>query len=469
MALLEKIRFFVFERKSLILSSWPGRYCYLLVNFFMYRWSILKGEYYRALASLLRYERDVVGLAGEEKVAPLYRKFICHFLAEQVVGPAGNRVLGSYITSPEAAAIRATFNEFGLEHMVRMKYPKSNDDPERQGDLIILKPCLGPTEKGILFIQYDEGVKRFAALFDIARLARDYRFVIEPSTCGYQNPMFFLCLGLPTEVVLEAQFEADFRYIAEVGHNFRPVRLGAGDWADPDKFSDSIAEEKEYDLVMIANWLKWKRHALLFSAIAQLRGDLNRVAVVGYPLDGRTVDEVRKECRKYGVEDLVEFHDRIPHSEVSAIIRKSKVGILLSREEGANRGIYECFFSGVPVILTESNRGVNREHLNQQTGMLASDKELQQIIRIMVRSYQTYRTRSWAESNTGYINSTKLLNNFFREIALSQGEQWTQDIFAKHNSPHARFAHLRDQLEADASVGHLKQFLREPLKNVATH
>lgn len=460
MTLIGRLRYFVFERKEVILGTWLGRCCYFGANLLLFRWHILRGKYYAALVCLLRYERDVAGLVGEEKIAGSYRPIFQGFLAQHVAGPVGNRVLDSFVRSPEAAGIRRLFDGFGRDNMVRMRYPKKNDDPERQGDLMVLKPWVAPAEKGILFVQYDEGVKRFAALFDIVRLARDYRFVIEPSTCGYQNPMFFLCFGIPTEVILESQYEKDFRYINSLGHNLMPIRLGAGDWADPINFVDSVDDEKKYDLVMIANWLKWKRHALLFSAIAQLRGDLNRVAVVGYPIDGRTVDDVREECRKYGVEDLVEFHNRIPHSEVSAIIRKSKVGILLSREEGANRGIYECFFSGVPVILTDSNRGVNREHLNQQTGMLASDKELPQIIRTMVRSYQTYRTRSWAESNTGYINSTKLLNNFFREIALSQGEQWTQNIFAKHNSPHARYKYRDDRQQADQVYADLAQYLR---------
>lgn len=457
---IEKLRFFIFERKEAVLRTGSGRCYYLWASLLLFKFHVLRGNSYLALASLLRYERDIANLAGDEKIASFYREILRSFLTAHVVGPSGNKALGSYIRSPEAAAIRAAFEGFGREHMVRMKYPKKNDDPERQGDLMVLKPCLGPAEKGILFVQYDEGVKRFAALFDIARLARDYRFVIEPSTCGYQNPMFFLCLGLSTEVVLEAQYEKDFRYIASVGRNFLPVRLGAGDWADPDNFIDSVQDEKAYDLVMIANWLKWKRHELLFSAIAEIRSEIRKVAVIGYPIDGRTVEDVREECRKHGVDDLVEFHNRIPHAEVSAIIRKSKVGILLSREEGANRGIYECFFSGVPVILTDGNRGVNRDHLNGQTGMLASDRDLPEVIKTIVRSYRTYRTRDWAVKNTGYLNSTRKLNDFFREIALAAGEQWTQDIFAKHNSPHARYKRQEDRQMADRAFADLEQYLR---------
>lgn len=460
MMLIGRLRYFVFERKEAVLRTWLGRCCYYSASLLLFRLYVLRGEYYAALACLLRYERDVAGLVGEERIAASYRRVFRSFLAEHVAGPVGNRVLESFVRSPEAAAIRRLFGGFGRDNKVRMRYPKKNDDPERQGDLMVLKPCVGPNEKGILFIQYDEGVKRFAALFDIVRLARDYRFVIEPSTCGYQNPMFFLCFGLPTEVVLESQYEKDFRYIGGIGLNFLPIRLGAGDWADPDKFTDSVHDEKEYDLVMIANWLKWKRHELLFSAIARIKEDIRRVAVIGYPIDGRTVEDVRQECRRHGVEDLVEFHNRIPHGEVSAIIRKSKVGILLSREEGANRGIYECFFSGVPVILTDTNRGVNRDHLNEQTGRLAADHELPEVIRAMVHSYSRYRTRDWAVNHTGYLNSTRKLNDFFREIALAAGEEWTRDIFAKHNSPHARYKERREREAADQVCKDLERYLR---------
>lgn len=458
--IVQKLRYFVFERKETIVRTWSGRCIYLWASLLLFKLHLLQGNHYLALSSLLRYERDIAGLAGVEKISGCYRRVFEKFLAEYVLASEGNRVLSSFAGSQEAARIRATFGGFGREYMVRMKYPKKDDDFERQGDLMVLKPRMGPGEKGILFIQYDEGVKRFAALFDIVRLAHDYRFVIEPSSCGYQNPMFFLCLGLGTEVILESQYEKDFKYIASVGSNFLPIRLGAGDWADPDNLIDSVAEEKEYDLVMIANWLKWKRHELLFSAIAKIRGDLGKVALIGYPIDGRNMGDVREECQKHGVLDIVEFHNRIPHAEVSAIIRKSKVGVLLSKEEGANRGIYECFFSGVPVILTDCNRGVNRDHLNRETGTLASDRDLPEVIRTMVHSYKGYRTRNWAVKNTGYINSTRKLNEFFREIALAAGEQWTRDIFAKHNSPHARYKEYADRRSADQCFSALEQYLR---------
>ncbi|KKL18083.1 hypothetical protein LCGC14_2479060, partial [marine sediment metagenome] len=225
-------------------------------------------------------------------------------------------------------------------------------------------------------------------------------------------------------------------------------------------FSHGQDTKKRYDLVMIANWLKWKRHELLFESLAKIKTRINRIALVGYPIDGAMIEDIKAEGKRYGVQEISDYFERIPHEEVLQIVQKSKMGILLSKEEGANRGIYECFFSNVPVILTDQNRGVNRDHINSHTGILAKDTDLSGAILHMLDKYHKYNPREWALKNTGYLNSSKKLNNFIKRIAIENGEVWTQDIFTKHNSPHARYAIMEEQKKADDAFRHLEQFVR---------
>lgn len=458
---LHKMQYYLYERKGLILENVVGRFCYLWAHISIYAfYRYLIGDYYKAMIYLFRYERDVSALAGTDKLSPLFLKVHSTFLQKCVGGDQGNRALNSYVRSEESEKIRRLFRSFGLEHLVRMKYPKRVKDPGRQGDLMILKPYIDENEKGVVFVQYDEGVKRFASIFDIEELVKYYRIVVEPSTSGYQNAMFFLCYGLDADVFIEAQFEPDFQYIGRLGNNFIPVRLGAGDWTDPETFAPDENVAKKYDVVMIANWLKWKRHDLLFSAISKSKSQITRVAVIGYSIDGRTLEDVQLESEKYGVRELVDFYEKIPLNKVSEIIKESKVGVLLSPEEGANRAIYECFFSNVPVVLSDCNRGVNRDHLNSQTGMLAPDMELHEVLGYMVENYEAFRPREWADSNTGYWNSSRRLNDLIKKRALENGEKWTKDIFLKHNSPHARYKKVEEQTAADRATTHLHQFLR---------
>jgi len=455
------IKYFLFEKKELFLSFFLFRWFYFIFKLLLHLYGkfIIK-DYYFALKALLGYERDIIRLLGAEKIAVTYGTVYSNFFFDNIVSSQGNRVLNSYVKSPEAVRTREVFQRFGEEYLLRMKYPKENDDPRRQGDVLILKPYFDRKEKGVLFVQYDEGVKKFSAIYDVERLADYYRIVVEPSTSSYQNPMFFLLAGLNTDVIFESQFKEDFDYIESVGHNFFPIRLGAGDWVNIDLFDNNQNVEKKYDIVMIANWLKWKRHELLFETIAKIRSQIKRVAIIGYPIEGRTIDDVKRECENYSVSDLVVFFERIAPEKVRDILQASKVGILLSKEEGANRGIYECFFSNVPVILTSRNRGVNRDHINSSTGMLVADEELPKALMLMLRDYRSYAPRQWALENSGYYNSTMKLNSFIKNLSLENGENWTRDLFYKHNSPHARYAVQEEQDLADRAFPHLRQFLR---------
>jgi hypothetical protein len=235
--------------------------------------------------------------------------------------------------------------------------------------------------------------------------------------------------------------------------------LGAGDWADPELFQSGRYTEKKYDLVMIANWLKWKRHKLLFQTMKCLQDKLGRVALIGYPIEGRTSDEVRSLAMQHGIEKQIDIFENISAIQVGQVIRSSKVGILLSKKEGANRGIYECFFSDVPVILTSCNIGVNRDHINEMTGMLASDIALPETIIRMVERYESFRPRKWALENTGAEKSSARLNTFLKKLAKSSGEIWTQDIFPKKNAPAPLYLSEAHRLAADQEIEKLADFL----------
>ena len=106
-------------------------------------------------------------------------------------GPApvvANELLREFSSSAEAQRIRHEFAGFPLADRVRMRYPRSNDDPERQGDLMVLKAYDEATgEKGVLYVMYSESIRRFPALFDLPRLASRYMLVLEPSWWGYRR------------------------------------------------------------------------------------------------------------------------------------------------------------------------------------------------------------------------------------------------------------------------------------------
>jgi len=376
-------------------------------------------------------------------------------------GVAGeNYLLASYVKSREAEATRQEFARLGLEWARAMKYPRADDRPDREGDLLVLKPFVSPRERGVLLVCYNDSLRRFAALYDLRQLAERYVFVLEPSTWGYEDATFLSYSGLPTDVVVESQYRPDYDYIRGIGGNMHPIALGAGDWVDPDAFRCGDSIEKKYDIVMVASWLALKRHALLFSALRSVGDRIGRVALIGYPFNGRTLEDIKAEAATHGVLDMLDIHEQIPFEKVSEILQQSKVSAMLSKREGASRALYESLFANTPVVVSRSNVGINRDHVNGQTGMLSADDELGSTLLWMVENAHLFTPRAWAIKNTGYRRSTERLNKTLKDLAAMRGEDWTVDIFSKRNRHNAVFVNPEERRLAREHLGELGSFLR---------
>ena len=192
------------DLRSIAVDSSAGRFLYV-------SWQALRGgatsnEYRRAgrlLAAWRASDSAVVGRYVQERVLTEY--------GVGMVPLRDNRILKAYIASPEAHRVRSIFSGYPMDDRVRMREPRNDDDPSRQGDLIVLKPYIIETgEKGVLLIKYTESFARFAALFRIEELIHRYVIVLEPSWWGYQDVDFLLLAGSDTDVVVQAPSARDF-------------------------------------------------------------------------------------------------------------------------------------------------------------------------------------------------------------------------------------------------------------------
>lgn len=421
--------------------------------------SRLSRDRYQELAWLLKGWRALVSVPPGDVPKNLAK------LAEERVfalrcRSASREFRQSFLDQKIVADWRREFRSYGPDHEVRLRLPREDNDPQREGDLMVLKPPISGGEKGVLMVMYSPSIAKFAGIFDLESLASSYRIVLEPSTWGYQDPDILLFLGLSTEVVVQAQYGPDFEFVERVGGNLVPIRVGAGDWADPSRFNINENIAKRFDLVMVASWLKLKRHQLLFRALAELGDEIRSVALVGMPSDGRTRKDVEYEARRAGVLDKLVWFESIPHVEVCQVIQQSRASLMLSSREGASRVIYESLFCDVPIIISDCNVGVNREHVNSSTGLVAKDEDLASAISQVLSGVHEFSPRAWALQNTGYSNSTRKLQAVLRAAAERRGEPWTQDICGKISAPNLRYARREDWELAQPWYLDLRQHLR---------
>jgi glycosyltransferase involved in cell wall biosynthesis len=388
-----------------------------------------------------------------------HERFFRYLVKSYIKG--GNRIYRSFLSSRPAKRYRNYFFGISQDHRLRLRYPRQADFEARQGDLMVLKACSPDTgEKGVLMIHFTESLAKFAALFSLDKVAEHYRLVFEPSWWGYQHGNFLLFMDLPTDIIIESPYAPDYDFIQRLNCNFIPIRIGAGDWVDPQGFPDGKNQLKKYDIVMIGNWSRIKRHAVLFKAVARMPSKNQiKIALIGYASHGRTRNDVLKDARKCGLQNNIRLFENIEPVQVASILRESKVNVLLSKGEGANRGIYEGLFSGNVIILYRQNKGVNKSIINPQTGYLSADEELPAVLQTAIAEYARFDTGGWARENTGYLISSKKLNALIRELALANHEPWTRDIVPKMNKPNNLYARNKDMLALKPEYAGLKKFL----------
>lgn len=409
--------------------------------------AVFGGQPYEATSRLLHMWKQM----GNERFGPARIARLMDLVREncyrgdELLTASENKLRKEFVRSPKAKELRKTYGAFAPEHRVRLRFP-NDDDPERQGDLMIVKPYDPATgERGVLMIKYSESILALPAMFDLGALASRYMIVIEPSSWGYQDARFLLYLGSDLDVLVQSPRQADYDFIDDLQNNLVPVRVGAGEWGDPTVFRPRAAgKQANFDVVMVAAWDPLKRHEVFFRAAAQLkrqRGRALRFSLIGYNM-GWTREPIERLLRQYELESNCTLFQDIPHEEVARIIADSKMSLLLSQREGANKAIYESMFCGTPVIVYRHQCGINLDHVNARTGMLAADDELADAILYVLGHSAAFDPRGWAMENAGHPNATRKINAALSELARHRGLPWTRDIVAKKNAPNLRYAEL---------------------------
>lgn len=431
--------------KERVYSSRALQYPYLSWMDVQSRLALLRSQPYEASRRMLHMWRHLgaEGL-GEKRVGRLLQIIQQNCYHDgQLLPAAQNRLRIEFIQSTSAQELRSLYASFPLEHRLRLRFP-NDEDPERQGNLVILKKHNEATgERGVLMLMYSEAVLAMAAMYDLSALASRYMFVLEPSSWGYQDVRFLFYLGSDLDVLIQSPRRADFEFIESLKTNLAPVSVGAGEWVDPAVFCPREAgKAATYDVVMVSAWDPLKRHELFFKVAAERKSKGERplkFALIGYKM-GWTRDPVEKLLRRYGLESDCDIYEMIPHAQVAQIVADSKMSLLLSRREGANRGIYESMFCGTPIIVYRHQCGVNLDHVNPQTGLLADDLELGAAIDHVLNHPDEFDPSEWALANAGYCNATQTINSKLREMSNRRGLPWTRDIVAKKSAPELRYA-----------------------------
>jgi glycosyltransferase involved in cell wall biosynthesis len=293
---------------------------------------------------------------------------------------------------------------------------------------ILLKAPQENGEKGVLYSSFEYNwlklaqhpkAKEFFARYTLVGASSwsPGNFGVMASMAGLSDSPVFL--GVSNASDLDG-----YRMLSPV---IDPVMQLASDWIHPGYYRPKPRQERSIDILMVANWLPFKRHWLLFEALRSLPSHL-RVVLIGIAAPGRTEQVLRAEAEAFGVTQKIEFHTNLSIDEVTGFQCDAKLAVVMSHREGSCVVVAESLFADTPVILMEDAVIGSKAYINPQTGALANRSNFPQQIERLLATNPALAPRDWAIKHISCLISSARLNEILRNRSQQEGRPWTTDI-----------------------------------------
>ena len=351
--------------------------------------------------------------------------------------------------------IVALANSLDAKHVDWTKVVPGFRDP-RIHKAAILKPCLGPNEKGAVFISFEGLWAKLLHQRNVRDFAERYSVIVAPSSSPHNFINYVFPRAYPDPIFTLISNAHDREVLPRVSDRLIVVPLYASHWVNPDLYQPLPRAERPYDLIMVASWGKVKRHHVLFSALRSMAKDL-RVLLVGQDQEGRSAETIRELARWYGVADRLTILSNQPYREVTKLFCQARASVVLSKREGSCVVVAESLFADAPVGLLQAAVLGSRVFINEQTGRFLDENHLARDLTELVQNADRYQPRAWAEQHISCFHSTQILNDVLKQHALQQGQAWTHDIALMHWAPDPKLIRVEDKQRLAAEREDIRQ------------
>jgi glycosyltransferase involved in cell wall biosynthesis len=294
----------------------------------------------------------------------------------------------------------------------------------------VLKPHISAREKGVVLINYEGQYVRLLRLTNLKEFAERYTLVVGPS---WHPPHSLVnCVfpeAYPGTVFSLISNVRELEILPRLSPKFAPLPLYGSSWVNPSLYQPLPPNQRDIDILMVANWGKFKRHFALFQALRRMPEDL-RIVLIGQNQDGRTSETIRQEACAFGVQDRFTLRNDLSYPEVVEAYCRARTSVILSRREGSCVAIAESLFADTPAALYEDAMIGSKAFINSSTGKLLKHRDLaSQLLEFLAEAQAgRYAPRAWAETNISCFRSASTMNDILKKHALAVGQEWTRDV-----------------------------------------
>ncbi len=310
-------------------------------------------------------------------------------------------------------------------------------NPGRIDKAVVLKAPVSDRERGVVLVSFEYQWARLMGVANLEEFTRSYLLVTAPTWSpphAIENTLF--PEQYPDKRIVTLISNQQDRGIFEaLSPKFQVAPLYASSWVDSNLYRPLPFAEKDIDIVVLANFGTYKRHFALFEALRDLPRHL-RVVLVGQPVEGRSSKALLAEADLYGVRDRLELRESVPDEVVVDTLRRSKISLILSMQEGSCVAVAEALIANTPTGVMENAVVGSKAFIHAQTGRLLQSRGLGRQLLDFLQAAPAMQPRAWmlAEGHD-CSGSTSILNRHLQQWAVQAGEDWTQDIAVHHWRP----------------------------------
>lgn len=272
--------------------------------------------------------------------------------------------------------------------------------------------------KGVLFIWFEYDLLTLLSVRDLEKLLDSYIVVYAGSWSppSYQ-PLWSFPYAYRHEFFAGLSHPEDVMRIRSLGFEVPILPLYMSSWLVPEDFHPVPRQERDVDIVMVANWAHFKRHWVLFDALKRMNCPDLKIVLIGQPDSGRTVENVRQEAELYGVAGQIQFLNRLPVDEVWRWLARSRISLVFSKREGSCVVVGESMMADTPVGLLEGAGIGSVEFINPKTGMLLREgKNLADDISTLLEKSKTMSARAWAVENISFQRAKTITTEKIKSV-----------------------------------------------------
>jgi glycosyltransferase involved in cell wall biosynthesis len=175
-----------------------------------------------------------------------------------------------------------------------------------------------------------------------------------------------------------------------------------------DRTFHPIPGQKQYDIIYVAAAQHYKRHDILFDAMAKLPRSISALCVMGYgELDG----ELRRRASDLGINVDFVGPPGVPFSEVNRLMNTARIGVVCGVDDGAPAILTEYMLAGLPV-LANSALTCGLQYILPENGRTASAEEFHTAILHMLRILADFSPRQTVLDNWTWPHSIRKLQAY---------------------------------------------------------